>query len=53
MGPNVDYSLVNVTSEKGMPPNWINKLNQTKLTLDFGIGDVIFFHVQVVPEFGK
>lgn len=53
MGPNITYSLVNTSSAHEIPTHWIDKINKTNINLDFGVGDIIFFHVQVVPEFGK
>jgi|JI71714CRNA_FD_contig_21_3361560_length_401_multi_3_in_0_out_0_1 hypothetical protein len=53
LGPNITYDLINKTALHEIPPYWVNKVNRTKLNLDFGIGDVIFFHLQVVPQFGQ
>ena len=53
MGPNITCDLVNKTTEHQVPSHWIYKVNETKINLDFGVGDIIFFHTQVVPEFGK
>lgn len=53
MGPNINYNLTNKTASYEVPEYWVDKINQTKINLDFGIGDVIFFHTQVVPQFGQ
>lgn len=53
MGPNISYNLVNTSSSHEIPTHWVNKINRTSINLDFGVGDIIFFHVQVVPQFGQ
>ena len=51
--PNITYNITNTSSIHDIPPYWIDKINKTMINLDFGIGDIIFFHVQVVPQFGQ
>lgn len=53
MGPNITYDLINKTAEFAVPTYWVYKVNETNIKFDFGMGDIIFFHTQVVPEFGR
>ena len=49
LGPNITYNVTNTTSAHEIPTHWVDKINRTKLNLDYGIGEVIYFHIQVVP----
>lgn len=53
LGPNISYTLINQTAKHEIPTHWLNKVNATKMIMDTDIGDVIFFHTQVIPMFGK
>ena len=46
------YKLTHLNKSAHMPTHWINKRNLTGLHIDKEIGNVRFFHTQVVPEIG-
>lgn len=51
-GANVSYKLTHLNKSAHVPTHWINKRNLTTIHIDKELGNVRFFHTQVIDEIG-